>query len=90
MFEAIYTDRTRWVLDHVEPSDYRLLRRCILALERNPFPPPALLGPLVIPGRVVYPRAYRCRSRRIAFHVENDVFVIVDDIAQWPPRVRPT
>ncbi len=90
MFEAVYSDRTRWVLDHVDPSDYQLLRRCIMVLERDPFPPPALLGPLVIPGRTVYAQAYRCRAWRIAFHVEDDVFVVVDDVGQWPPRAAPT
>jgi len=68
------------------PVDYAHVVDCIAQLERNPYPPPALRGPLVIPGRIVYPDALRCRSWRIAFRVEDDTFVIIDDIGRWPPR----
>jgi len=88
-FEALLTDRARWQLErlrHTLPVDYSHIVRCIAQLEGDPFPPPALLGPLVIPGQRVYAEAYRCRGWRIAFHVEDDAFLVIDDIGRWPPR----
>ncbi len=86
LFEAVYSDRARWILDHVDAVTYETLRACVLALERTPFPPPSLRAPLVIPGQRTYPDAYRCRTWLIAFHVEDDAFIVIDDVGRWPPR----
>jgi hypothetical protein len=91
-FEAYLTDIARWQLDRMRvslPADHARVVRCIAQLERNPFPPPALLGPLVVPGRIVYAEAYRCHGWRIAFHVEDDAFVVIEELGHWPPRVVP-
>jgi hypothetical protein len=85
LFEAVYSDRVQWVLDRVESADYDLLRRCILALEQDPYPPASQRAPLVIPGQRTYPDSFRCEGWRIAFHVEDDAFVIIDDVGRWPP-----
>jgi mRNA-degrading endonuclease RelE of RelBE toxin-antitoxin system len=86
VFEAIYSERVRWELDRIDAAEYELLQRCIVALERNPFPPPELRAPLTIPGGSAYPEALRCRDWRIGYHVEDDAFLFIDDIARWPPR----
>jgi hypothetical protein len=86
VFEAIYSDRVRWMLDRISVSEYEIIQRCIVALERNPFPPPALRGPLVIPGWRVYPDALRCQHWRIAYRVVDDAFLFIENLGRWPPR----
>jgi hypothetical protein len=88
-FEAFLRPTARWVLDRlrvVAPAEYAQIVQCIAQLEHNPYPPPSLRAPLVIPGQRVYPEAYRCRAWRIAFRVEADTFVVIEDIRRWPPR----
>lgn len=89
-FEAVIGPLAQWALDQLQagsPADYAQIARCIEALEREPYLPPVLRDPLVIPGQAVYPEAYRCRQWRIAYRVESDAFVVVDRIGRaWPPR----
>ncbi len=88
-FEAFLGPTANWALDRlrsVAPTEYAHVVRCIAELEYDPYPPASRRAPLVIPGRVMYSDAYRCGDWRVAFHVEDDAFVIVDDVGRWPPR----
>ncbi|HEY7065251.1 MAG TPA: hypothetical protein VII06_27490 [Chloroflexota bacterium] len=88
--EAVIGPLAQWALDQLRtssPADYAQIIGCIQALERDPYPPPALRGPLVVPGQAIYPEAYRCRHWRIAYRVQDDAFVVVERIGRaWPPR----
>jgi hypothetical protein len=89
-FEAIIGLLAQWALDQLRtsaPADFAHIARCTEALERDPYPPPALRGPLAVPGQVVYPEAYRCRQWRIAYRVEDDAFLVIDRRGRaGPPR----
>jgi hypothetical protein len=87
-FEAILGPTAKFALDRlrtVAPTAYRQIVGCISELETDPYPPASRRAPLVIPGRAVYPEAHTCEGWRIAYHVVDDVFIFVDDIAHWPP-----
>ena len=73
------------MLDHVEPDDFRIPDECIRELVQNPYPPPSRLGPLVVPGRAVYPQAFACHGWRIGYEVVEDLFICIGDIGRWPP-----
>lgn len=89
-FEALLEPAAVWALDRLRatsPADYTALGRCISALERNPYPPPFLRAPLVIPGGVTDPHALACGRWRISYHVEDDAFVVIERLGRaWPPR----
>ena len=85
-FEAIYSDQVRRLLDRVSEAEYRLLDRSIRLLEQDPYPDPEHITTLVIPHRRVYHDAFACDGWAIAFHVEDNVFVAIDEIGRdWPP-----
>ena len=86
LFEAIYSPRAQWLLDRVPPDDHVKLQECIVALEHNPYPDVAGMTALVIPYQRLYQRAFRCGAWAIAFHVEDDILVVIDEIGRsWPP-----
>jgi hypothetical protein len=90
MFEALLDPRARWVLDRladIGPAEAAQIWECIHRLELDPYPGPELRAPLTTPGRT-YPAALRCGEWLIAFHVEDHLFVIVDDIGLNPRRRR--
>jgi len=88
-FEAWLSDSARWLLARLYDTDrdaYAQLTSCIARLERDPFPESEHITTLVIPRRGVYHNALRCDGWAIAFHVEDDTFVVIDEIGRtWPP-----
>ncbi len=86
VLEAYYSPRVRWLVDRLSDADARTIRRCVGLLELNPCPDAARTATLVIPYQRVYQNAFRCDGWGIAFHVEQNVFLVIDEIGRlWPP-----